>query len=93
MGLDPSVYGGGGSPSSVDFPCDSGFCSGVNADLVSATKGNGDGSGSRGSSSGDGETKDGGIGADEDSISAGLARSGSIPGTKSSDENGGGPGG
>ena len=37
MGLDPSVYGGGGSPSSDPFPDDSPFFSRESSALVSTT--------------------------------------------------------
>ena len=41
IGLEPSVYGGGGSPSSEDFPAGS-PCSRERDALVSATIGDGD---------------------------------------------------
>lgn len=87
MGLDPSVYGGGGSPSSADFPGDSGFWSREKEALVSATKDE-EGLGSRGSSSG-GRTE---VGAEADSGGEKVTfpRLNAVAGAKTREEKGGG---
>lgn len=88
IGLDPSVYGGGGSPSSEGFPEGSPFCSGEKDDLASATMSD-CGDDSEGSSRGGGGAK-AGIGADSDSVIVSLGRLASTEEVKKSDEKVGG---
>mgnify|MGYP007098512517 CR=1 FL=1 len=88
MGLDPSVYGGGGSPSSTDFPDDSGFWSWEKEALVSATKDE-EGLGSRDSSSG-GRGTETGAEADSGGETVAFPRLNSVAGAKTRDEKGGG---
>lgn len=83
-GLDPSVYGGGGS-SSGDLPEESPFWSRESDALVSATIGD-EGAGSSGSSTGGGRSR---AGREVDLGSVTLARLGGA-GEKEREEKGGG---
>ncbi|RMJ28312.1 hypothetical protein PHISP_00789 [Aspergillus sp. HF37] len=85
MGLDPSVYGGGGS-SSGDFPDDSPFWSRERDALVSLTIGD-EGRSCEGSSTGGGGPS---AGREVDSGSVTLERSGAGSEAKERDEKGGG---
>lgn len=80
MGLDPSVYGGGGSPSSGAFPDDSPFLSFEKAAFVSATTVDVD-DGSGGSSEGGVGAKEGST-AELDSVTVALTQLSSDSGVK-----------
>jgi hypothetical protein len=81
-GLDPSVYGGGGSPSSGPFPEGSPFLSRESAALVSAITDGAAGEADAGDSSKGGAGAKAGRHGVADSVTAALIRSSSASGTK-----------